>query len=58
METTSTSPDVARHPEIKMADCKTEVQCIFGTEKDISEIPMPILCFRRTRMNGGYSDIA
>ncbi len=50
--------DVGILPEIKMADNKPEVQCIFGTEKDNSEIPTHILCFRRTRMNGGNSDIA
>ena len=38
-----TSLDVVRLPEIKMADRNPEGERISGTERDITEIPKPIL---------------
>ncbi len=35
--------DVDRLPENKMADCKPEVEYIPGTERDVTEIPKPVL---------------
>jgi hypothetical protein len=35
--------NVVRLPEIKMADSKPEVEYISGTERDITEIPKPVL---------------
>ena len=51
------SRDVAQLPEIKMADCKPEVEYITGTERDITEIPKPILYLRQNRIDDGSSDI-
>ncbi len=38
-----TSVDVVRLLEIETADCKPEVEYISGTERDIIEIPKPVL---------------
>ena len=34
-----TQSDVGRSPKFKMADCQPEAYYIFGTERDIREIP-------------------
>jgi len=45
MVTLSTSPDVDRLPEIKMADYKLEIHCSSGTEWDINIIPTAVPTF-------------
>ncbi len=50
--------DVDRLPENKMADCKPEVEYITGTERDITEIPKPILYLRHARIGDAITDIA
>ena len=52
------SSDVYLLPENKMADRKPEVEYISGTERDITEIPKPVLYLRHNRTGDGSSDIA